>query len=83
MIVGVSYHDGRQPQIKRLASDLPEPPNLPANVERTIVLEMDSPREQFIVAWRQVERVHALVGVVRGGIYLPIVADPFGTERGR
>jgi hypothetical protein len=83
MIVGVSYRDGRQPHLKRLASDLPEPADLPANIERMILLEMDNPRQQFIVAWRQVERLHALVGVVRAGAYVSIVSNPFGTERGR
>jgi hypothetical protein len=78
MIVGVSYHDGRQPQVKRLASDLPEPADLPPNVVRAILLEMDNPRTQFCVAWTQIERVHALVGVVRDGMWIELVANPFG-----
>jgi hypothetical protein len=47
------------------------------------LLEADTPREQFIVAWREVERVHALVGVVRDGTYVPIVANPFDAEAGQ
>lgn len=82
MIVGVYFHDCRQCSLKRLVSAFPESARQ-YDAEPTVLLEMDNPRTKFCVARRTIDRLHVLVGVVRAGAYLPIIANPFGGESGR
>jgi hypothetical protein len=55
-----------------------EPPLTLAGIEgQSILLEMDNPRTQFLVPVSQIDRIHVVVGIIREGVYRPLVDDPF------
>lgn len=70
-IVAFSFLDGRQGSIKRLAH-LPPKPHPDDEIEELIRVEMDNPPKTFFLSRSVLDKMHAVVGVVRKGEFIAI-----------
>jgi len=70
-IVAFSFLDGRQGSIKRLTY-LPPKPHPDSEIEELIRVEMDNPPKTFFLSRSVLDKMHAVVGVVRKGEFIAL-----------